>query len=169
MEGWEQRSQESSSDDQAKSNADTQGTQDAAHQGPDGPGRSIPPVKHPINPWDVAVRWLRSDWPVGADKERWRDLMQVGGRGRESQRERHNIIPQSDAGARYLGTWEPGNLGPLGQVPGGRPTCPPAPSLLGLGGYSGYSGTGRTGKPHPCQSRSLALCLEGKLHVQVPR
>lgn len=81
-------------------------------------------------------RWLRSDWPVGADKERWRDLMQVGGRGRESQREWHNIIPQlpchprpgarsgSAAGARYLGTLGPWYLAPSGQVPGGRPTCP---------------------------------------------
>lgn len=161
MEGWEQRSQESSSDDQAKSSADTQGTQDTAHQGPDGPGRSIPPVKHPINPWDVAVRWLRSDWPVGADKERWRDLMQVGGRGRESQREWHNIIPQHATHGlapglgllRAPGTWV---LWALGQVPGDGP---PAPPLLGPGRYSGCSGTGRTGKPHPCQSRSL---------VQVP-
>lgn len=27
------------------------------------------PVKQHINPGDVAFRWLRSDWSVGADKE----------------------------------------------------------------------------------------------------
>lgn len=29
----------------------------------------IPPVKQPINPGDVAVRWVRSDWSECADKE----------------------------------------------------------------------------------------------------
>lgn len=90
MEGWEQRSQESSSgsDDQSGQAKCSPHTCAYVHgtRGQMDLGDPIPPVKQPINPGGVAVRWVRSDWPECADKGRWRDLMQVGGRGTGGQK-----------------------------------------------------------------------------------